>query len=115
LLSLVILYEVGDISRFAKVGHFTSYCRLVRSGRFSNGKRKGAGNPKNGNPYLSWAFHEAAHHAVQHYPQAKQFVHKKTAEVNGIVAIRALAHKLARASFYVLRDDVDFDPRKLFK
>ena len=115
LLSLVILYEVGEISRFPSVGDFASYCRLVKSGRFSNGKRKGSGNSKNGNPYLSWAFHEAAHHAVQHYPKAKLYVQKKTAEVNGIVAIRALAHKLGRATFYVLRDDVDFDPSKLFK
>jgi transposase len=115
LLSLVILYEVGEISRFPSVGDFASYCRLVKSGRFSNGKRKGGGNPKNGNRYLSWAFHEAAHHAVQHYPKAKHFVQKKTAEVNGIVAIRALAHKLARATYYVLRDQVDFEPSKLFK
>jgi hypothetical protein len=29
--------------------------------RISNGKKKGEPNKKNGNPYLSWAFHEAAH------------------------------------------------------
>lgn len=114
-LSLVIMYEVGEISRFAKVGDFASYCRLVKSGRFSNGKRKGSGNPKNGNRYLSWAFHEAAHHAVRHYPQAKRYVQKKTAKTNGIIAIRALAHKLARATYYVLRDQVEFNPAKLFE
>ena len=26
-----------------------------------------------------------------------------------------LAHKLARATYYVLRDQVDFEPSKLFK
>ena len=114
-LSLVIMYEVGDVSRFPRVGDFASYCRLVKSGRFSNGKRKGAGNPKNGNPYLSWAFHEAAHHAVLHYPQARLYVQKKRAKTNGIVAIRALAHKLARATYHVLRDNVAFDPDKLFR
>jgi len=114
LLSLVILYEVGEISRFPSVGDFASYCRLVKSGRFSNGKRKGSGNPKNGNRYLSWAFHEAAHHAVRHHPEAKLYVQKKTAKTNGIIAIRALAHKLARATYHVLRDQVDFNPSKLF-
>lgn len=114
-LSLVILGEVGEISRFPRVGDFASYCRLVKSGRFSNGKRKGAGNPKNGNRYLSWAFHEAAHHAVRHHPEAKAYVQKKTTKTNGIIAIRALAHKLARATYHVLREKVDFDDSKLFR
>jgi transposase len=114
-LSLVIMYEVGDITRFPKIGNFASYCRLVKSGRYSNGKRKGAGNSKNGNRYLSWAFHEAAHFAVRHHPEAKQYVQRKTAKTNGIIAIRALAHKLARATYHVLSNRVDFDPGKLFR
>jgi transposase len=114
-LSLVILYEAGSISRFASAGDFSSYCRLVKSTRLSNGKRKGSGNRKNGNPYLSWAFSEAAHYAVQHHPTAARYVQRKRAKTNGIVAIRALAHKLARATYYVLRDDVDFAPERLFR
>lgn len=114
ILALTIMYEVGDIGRFSKVGRFASYCRLVKSDRLSNGKRKGSGNSKNGNPYLSWAFSEAAHFAVRYHETAKKFVGKKRAKTNGIVAIRALAHKLARASYYVMRDGVDFDPDKLF-
>ena len=114
ILGLTIMYEVGDVGRFAKVGNFASYCRLVKSDRFSNGKRKGSGNSKNGNPYLSWAFSEAAHFAVRYYEPAKKFVQRKRAKTNGIVAIRALAHKLARASYYVMKDQVDFDPDKTF-
>jgi transposase len=114
ILGLTIMYEVGDVHRFAKVGNFASYCRLVKSDRFSNGKRKGSGNSKNGNPYLSWAFSEAAHFAVRYYEPAKKFVQRKRAKTNGIVAIRALAHKLARASYYVMKDQVDFDPDKTF-
>ena len=113
ILGLTIMYEVGDVGRFAKVGNFASYCRLVKSDRFSNGKRKGSGNSKNGNPYLSWAFSEAAHFAVRYYEPAKKFVQRKRAKTNGIVAIRALAHKLARASYYVMKDKVDFDPDKM--
>ncbi len=114
ILGLTIMYEVGDVGRFAKVGNFASYCRLVKSDRFSNGKRKGSGNSKNGNPYLSWAFSEAAHFAVRYYEPAKKFVQRKRAKTNSIVAIRALAHKLARASYYVMKDQVDFDPDKTF-
>jgi transposase len=85
----------------------------VKSNRLSNGKPKGSGNSKNGNPYLSWAFSEAAHFAVRHHEPAKKFVQRKRAKTNGIVAIRALAHKLARASYYVMKDNVDFDPDKM--
>jgi transposase len=114
ILGLTIMYEVGEIDRFAKVGSFASYCRCVKSDRFSNGKRKGSGNTRNGNPFLSWAFSEAAHFAVMHYEQAKKYVHRKAAKTNGIVAIRALAHKLARASYHVMKDQVDFDPERTF-
>jgi transposase len=113
-LGLTIMYEVGDIGRFDKVGKFASYCRLVKSDRLSNGKRKGSGNSKNGNPYLSWAYSEAAHFSVRHHEQARKFVQRKRAKTNGIVAIRALAHKLARASYYIMKDQVDFDPDRAF-
>jgi transposase len=114
ILGFTITYEVGDIGRFAKVGNFASYCRCVKSDWLSNGKRKGSGNSKNGNPYLSWAFSEAAHFAVRHHEPARKFVQRKRAKTNGIIAIRALAHKLARASYYVMKDQVDFDPDKAF-
>ena len=58
---MTIMLEVGDISRFARVGDFSSYCRCVPTGRLSNGKNKGKGNVKNGNRYLAWAFTEAAY------------------------------------------------------
>ena len=114
ILALTIMYEVGEVARFHKVGNFTSYCRLVNTARLSAGKRKGSGNRKNGNPYLSWAFSEAAHHAVKHHTEAQKYFQRKRAKTNGIIAIRALAHKLARASYHVIRDGVDFDPDKTF-
>ena len=113
-LGLTIMYEVGEIKRFAKVGNFASYCRCVKTDRLSNGKRKGSGNSRNGNPHLSWAFSEAAHFAVMHHEPARRYVQRKRAKTNGIVAIRALAHKLARASYYVMRDQVPFEPDKTF-
>lgn len=113
-LALIIMYEVGDIRRFAKVGHFASYCRVVKSEYRSDGKRKGAGNKRNGNPYLSWAFSEVAHHAVRWCPPAKRFYDRKGAQTHKIVASRALANKMARASYYIMRDQVPFDAARAF-
>ena len=113
-LASTIEYETGDISRFPGARQYASYCRLVNSTRLSAGKRKGSGNARNGNPYLSWAFSEAAHFAVRYHPDAKKCFQRKRSKTNGIVAIRALAHKLARASYYVMKDQVAFEPEKAF-
>lgn len=114
ILGLTIMLETGDIERFAEVGHYASYCRCVKTERLSNGKRKGEGNRKSGNKYLSWAFSEAAHMCVRYEPKAKRFFERKRAKTNGIVAIRAIAHKLARAAYYMLRDQSPFDADRLF-
>ena len=113
-LGLTIMLETGDIGRFASVGHFASYCRCVGSKRVSNGKRKGQGNTKNGNKYLAWAFVEAAHFAIRFNPEVRRFYQRKQAKTNDIVALKAVAHKLARACYYILRDQVPFEVNKAF-
>ncbi len=114
ILSQTITLETGDIRRFPSVGNFASYCRCVDSKKTSNGKNKGVGNKKNGNKYLAWAFMEAAHYAIRFYDQANRFYQRKQAKRNIIVARKALAHKLARASYYVMRDNIPFKPEQLF-
>jgi transposase len=113
-LATTIMLETGTITRFAQVGNFSSYCRCVDSLRESNGKKKGKGNAKNGNKYLAWAFVEAANFAVRYCPQAKSFYERKKRKTNGIVAIKALAHKLARACYHMLREQTPFDVKRCF-
>jgi transposase len=113
-LATTIMLETGTITRFAQVGNFSSYCRCVDSLRESNGKKKGKGNAKNGNKYLAWAFVEAANFAVRYCPQAKSFYERKKRKANGIVAIKALAHKLARACYHMLREHKPFDVSRCF-
>ena len=114
ILGMTIWLETGEITRFKGPGNYASYCRCVNSERLSNGKKKGEGNRKAGNKYLSWAFSEAAHFAVRFDAQAKRFFERKRAQTSGIVAIRAVAHKLARASYCMLRDQTPYDAARLF-
>jgi transposase len=114
ILALTIMLEAGEMQRFPTVGQWASYCRCVNSTKLSNGKRKGQGNKKNGNKYLAWAFIEAANFAVRYYPAIQRFYQRKKAKTHGVVAIKAVAHKLARACYYVLRDQVPFDIDKAF-
>jgi transposase len=115
ILALTIMLEVGDVNRFEKVGNYSSYCRCVNSQRISNGKKKGENNRKNGNKYLSWAYVEAANFAIRYCPKAQRFYQRKKAERNGIVAIKALSNKIARASYYIMRDQVAFNEERLFE
>jgi len=113
-LAIVIMLEAGDVSRFAQVGNFASYARCVDSARYSNGKKKGEGNTKNGNAYLVWAFIEAANFARRFNEEARRFFDRKKARTNGVVATKALAHKLARASYHVLKTKQPFDVKRCF-
>ena len=115
ILGLTIMLEVGDIKRFPEVGNYSSYCRCVKSDRLSNKKKKGEGNRKNGNKYLAWAYVEAANFAVRSYPEFQGFYDRKKSRTHGVVAIKAVSNKLARASYYVMRDHVPYDASKMFR
>jgi len=113
-LATVIMLETGSIERFAAVGNFSSYARCVDSVRLSNGKKKGEGNVRNGNKYLAWAFIEAANMARRWCPEARRFYDRKKAKTNAVVATKALAHKLARACYHMLKSGQLFDVKRCF-
>jgi transposase len=115
ILALTIMLETGPIDRFRGVGNYASYARTVSSQWTSNGKRKGKGNPKNGNRYLAWAFSEAAEMSRRYDATARAYYDRKTRKTNFMVAHTALARKLARAAYYIMKDQVPFMPEKLFR
>lgn len=114
ILGLTIMLETGPVERFEKVGNYASYCRVVSSQWTSNDKSKGKGNKKNGNKYLCWAFSEAAEFARRYDDTARAYYNRKLKKTNFMVAHSALAHKLARAAYYVMKDRVPFIKEKLF-
>ena len=108
ILAMTIMLEVGDINRFSKVGNFTSYCRCVPSQRLSDGKSKGRGNRKNGNRYLSWAFTEAAQLSRRYNERFRKYYNRKIAQTNTSLATKALSNKLARACYFIIKDQIPF-------
>jgi transposase len=114
-LGLTIMLEVGDIRRFKEAGNYSSYCRCVESKRISNGKKKGVNNKKNGNRHLAWAYVEAAFHAARSNQRAQSFFQRKMSKSNRTLATKALANKLTKATYYIMRDRVAFDSEKLFR
>ena len=114
ILALTIMLETGDISRFKKVGNYSSYCRCVKSLRKSNEKKKGENNRKNGNRYLDWAYVEAANFIRRYCPEAKRWHQRKAARSMQVVATKALASKICKACYFIIKDQVDFDVKKIF-
>lgn len=114
ILALTIALESGEIARFASPGNFASYARVVNTRRESNGKKKGEGNAKCGNKYLAWAFIEAAHFAIRYDATIKRFYQRKCSKSLTVVAIKAVAHKLARACYHVMRSGQPFEVTRAF-
>jgi transposase len=114
MLALTITMEVGDIRRFAQPGHFASYCRAVAAERLSNNKKKAENNAKCGNKYLAWAFVEAANFARRYDLLCQAWFQRKAAKTSSLIAVKALACKLAKAAWYVMSQGTRYDPRRMF-
>jgi len=113
-LSGTILLETGDIDRFASPECFASYCRTVAAKKFSNGKKKGENNAKNGNKYLAWAFIEAANFARRYDENARRWFDRKAARTSKVIATKALACKICKASWHLMKHGGSYDPARLF-
>lgn len=113
ILGMTIRLETGPIGRFPGPGNYASYCRAVKTEHTSNGKNKGKGNSKSGNRYLAWAYVEAANFAVRYSPELRAWYQRKAARTKRVVALKALSNKLSKACFFIMRDGVDFDVKKL--
>jgi len=114
-LGLTILYEIGDIARFPTVKDFLSYCRLVKGTVASAGKIKGLRGSKLGNPYLRWAFGEAAVIAKRDHAIIGPLSQSLEAQMGGnkFKANTVVAIKIARSVYFMLKNKTVFDPDRL--
>lgn len=115
IIALTILYEIDDISRFASVRQFASYSRLVKCKAESAGKAYGTSGNKIGNGYLKCAFSEAAVLYLRGNDKAKRYLEKLQKRINKAKALSALAHKIGRCIYFMIRDKQVFDEEKFLK
>ncbi|WP_064669120.1 IS110 family transposase, partial [Vibrio nigripulchritudo] len=112
ILALTILYEIGNIERFPSVQKFASYSRLVKCKAESAGKPKGTHGNKIGNAYLKWAFSEAAVLYLRGNEPAQKYLHRLQKRMSKAKALSALAHKLGRCVYFMLRNKTVFDEKR---
>lgn len=108
-LGLTILYEICDIRRFERVQDFASYSRLVKPAKESAGKFYGHSGKKIGNPHLKWAFSEAAVMFPRHSARGMKLYQRLKKKHGKGKSLTVLAHKLARAMYFMLRREQVFD------
>ena len=114
ILSLVLLYEIDQVSRFPEVGNFLSYSRLVRCEHESAGKKKGSGGKKIGNAHLKWAFSEAACLMLRAMPEAKKWLQRQERKRGKKKALSVLEAKIGRTVYHLMRKQQPFDPKRFF-
>jgi transposase len=112
ILALTLLYEIHAIHRFADVGNFLSYARLVRCIHESAGKVKGFGGRKMGNAHLKWAFSEAACLMLRGHEPAKKWLAKKAKKCGKAKALAILAAKIGRTVYHLWRKKEPFDAKR---
>jgi transposase len=116
ILNLVIMLETGPIQRFASAGNYVSYCRAVQAEKLSNERKKGENNRKCGNQYLGWAWLEVANFAIRYSPQIKRWYQRKLSRCGNlaVLALKAVAAKLAKAGYYMLKNKEAFKMEQAF-
>jgi len=113
-LALLIMYEVGQITRFPSAGDFLSYARLVPGCHESDGKNYGSPGRKMGNPHLKWAFSEAAVMLLRECEEADRMVARLEKRHGKAKALSILAARLGRVVYQMLTRKESFDRERFF-
>jgi len=110
----IILAEAGDINRFANHHRFARYIGIVPSIHQSGQILYHGHITKQGNKYLRTAFVEAAQTAIRRDPYLLAQFNKIKAKKGYGVAIVAIAHKLAKSAYMILKNNWEYRYRSAY-
>ena len=117
-LAPIVFFETGSIHRFQSARTYSSYCRVVPGAANSGGKTRRGRGSKQGNPHLKSAFTQAAVHAVRYYPRIRAHFDRQLVRHRGrartLICNNIIAHKLAVATYHILKEGTNYDERLLF-
>jgi len=101
--ALLILSEIGDISRFPRENNLVSYAGIAPSVRSSGGKTHYGHITKQGSRWLRWILIQATPHVVVSSPDYKRLYNKLVAKKGKGTAKVAIARKVLIAIYYMLQ------------
>jgi transposase len=111
--ALTAIAAFSDVGRFPSAKHAASYVGLVPS-TSQSGDRDWHGHiTKKGSPELRAMLVQAAHHSFRKSHPLNPYFRKLCVTRGYKRAVVAIAHRLCRMMYAMLRDQADFDLRKL--
>ena len=108
MVAYTLLLEIDDIGRFPTVRHVHSYCRLVPGSANSGGKTRHK-RSRDGNRYLTMAFHFAAVRAIQYFPEIRTEFQRLERRKGKPIARALIAKELATIVFAMLTKEEAFN------
>jgi transposase len=113
IVALTALAVLSDVRRFASAKHVASYAGVVPS-TFHSGDRAASGHiTKRGSAELRAMLCEAAHHANRPTHPLYPFFAELCVRRGYRMAVTAVAHRLLRIIYGMLRDSTEFDIKKV--
>ncbi len=103
-IAMLVIAEVGDISRFPSARHLCAWAGLTPTVRSSDGKARLGHITGQGSPALRWALVEAAQHSARGSGPLRQAYERISKRRGKSVAKVAVARKILTLCFYGLRD-----------
>ncbi len=100
--AMLVLSEVGDISRFRGDKEFASWMGLVPSVHQSGERTRIGGVSGPGNKRLRWALVESAQTAVRYDPRLGGMYERLSRRRGAGCAVVAVAHEMARIIYFML-------------
>lgn len=113
IVALTVLATFSDVTRFPTAKHAASYAGLVTSTHQSGDRDRHGRITKRGSPELRAMLCEAAHHAARPDHPLQPYFASLCVRRGYRMAIVAVAHRLCRILFSMLRRQTDFDLRRL--
>lgn len=110
-LALLINGELGELNRFKSFEKVTSFVGLNPSISQSGDKCYMGHMTKQGNKRLRWGLVQAAHVAVMHDSKYAKYFHKISARRNKNIAYIAVARKILKTIYYMLKHHSYYIPR----
>ena len=106
--AMVIVNEIGDITRFASAKHLASFIGIVPSLYQSGEKRITGRITRTGNPYLRWILNQCVTHTVRHASPIREF-YLRVKERKGAACARVAAErKLATILYHMLKNKEEY-------
>jgi len=109
-IALLIVSEIGDVSRFPDSESLCSYAGLVPTVWQSGGSTHHGGITREGSGWLRWALTQAVHAHLRHETNLTRFYRRLAGKKPNQVAVMATARKMLKAVYWMLRNNEPYHP-----